>query len=181
MTSPWRIGLFVGLAILGGRTAAEAQTQPGAGTADRPQSAAPRVAAPARRPSMPATAAARRQADPHFNRVVTTGRGPVAAESMGQNDPLRPYSAGAGRTNGQAAMGSTRAQPRAASPPRGVSSSHNYYPEMRASRHPNANVAQVRRPQRGMGTGVGMGMGMGALPSTPGMGGIPAGGAGRGR
>jgi hypothetical protein len=183
MEKAWRIGLVLGLAILIGRNAAEAQTPPSVGTADRPQSAAPRVAAPAPRRTAPATATAgtRRRSDPYFNRVVTTGRGPVASQAMGQGDPLRPYSTGAGQANAQAGMGSTRAQPRAVSPPRAAPSSHNYYPGMRTSRHPNANVAQVRRPQRGMGRGVGLGMGVGAPPSAPGTSGVPAGASGRGR
>lgn len=181
MENAWRIGLFLGLAILGGRRAAEAQTPPAVGAADRPRPAAdtadrPRPVPP---PAAPATATAgpRRRTEPYFNRVVTTGRGPAASGPMGQGDPLRPYSAGAGQAHAQGAMGSTRARPRVVSPPRAAPSSHNYYPGMRASRHPNANAARVRHPQRGMG----MGKGMGAPPSTPGAVGIPAGGAGRGR
>jgi hypothetical protein len=198
MENAWRIGLFLGLAILGGRDAAEAQTpsvagaadqpQPAAGAADRPQPAADTAdqPQPAPRPTAPATATAgiRRRSDPYFNRVVTTGRGPVAAEARGPADPLKPFSPGVREANARAAMGSTRTPPRAASPPRAVPSSHNYYPGMRPSRHPNANVAQVRRPRRGMGTGVGMGpgmgMGIGAPPAARGTGGVPAGAAGRG-
>src|SRR5690348_16339990 len=110
MENAWRIGLLVGLTILGGRNAAEAQTPPAAGAVDRPQSAAARVAGPARRPSTTAKAPARRRADPYFNRVVTTGRGPVAPEAMGQDDPFRPYSAGVREADARAAMGSTRPQ-----------------------------------------------------------------------
>src|SRR5690242_20305129 len=104
MANAWRIGLFLGLAILGGRNAAEAQTPPSDGAADRLQPAAgtsypPQSAVgaadqpqPAPRPTPPATATAgtRRRSDPYFNRVVTTGRSPVATETRGPNDPLRP-------------------------------------------------------------------------------------------
>jgi hypothetical protein len=195
--SSWRIGLFLGLAILGGRTAAEAQTPPGVGAADRPQAAATGVAAPTPRRATTATAAAaaRRRSDPHFNRVVTTGRapmsgasgaaaarrGPVGSDAMGRDDPFRPYSAGVRAADARAAMGSTRPQPPAARPPQAVQSSHNYYPTLRGGQHPNGNVAQVRRPQKGIGLGTGPGMGMGVPYSVPVPGGIPAGVSGRGR
>ena len=69
MGNSWRIGLFIGLAVLGGRTSAFAQAQPGTGPATGP--------APASAPAAPAASAAtaaRRPADPSFNRVTTSGR-----------------------------------------------------------------------------------------------------------
>ncbi len=196
MSTPWRIGLFVGLAILGGRTAAEAQTQPAGGPAPAgaPVSASSSNAAIIAPPSASAvqSAMSRRRADPSFNRVVTTRRAPASRASgaaatdrgpIGQPDPLRPYSARVRAANAQAAMGSTRPQPRAVSPPPTVQSPRNYYPGMRVSQHPNANVPTVRPhcvPTRGGVMGGGLGLG-GSTPAGSGRGGTAPAGAAQGR
>jgi hypothetical protein len=169
MKSSWRIGLLIGLAALGGRTAAMAQARPGYGSADGRTSATTRAASP----SATAMAAARGTADPSFNRVTTTRlapasgayRGadragtPAGSGAMGQADPFRPYSPRVREAEARAAMSTTRPQqPRVAVQPR-VVQSHNYYPGMRISRHPNANAPRC----------------------TPGRGAVLAGGVGRGR
>ncbi len=100
MGTSWRIGLFIGLAVLGGRASAFAQSQPGTGPATG--------TAPA--PARSAATAARRPADPSFNRVTTsrrasaygasappTGQAPrprrVRWARMTRSDPTRPASA----------------------------------------------------------------------------------------
>jgi hypothetical protein len=198
MATSWRIGLLIGLAVLGGRTAAVAQEQAGTGPVDgsaaaaAPSAMSGRTAAVAQAqpgtgpvdgsaPATAATAAARRPADPSFNRVTSTRRVP-ASGAMVQEDPLRQYSAQAREAKSRSVTGSTRTQPPAAAVQPQRVQSRNYYPGMRVSRHPNANVPQVRR-QQGMGMGVRMGTGMGggARHSTSIRGAVPAGGAGRGR
>jgi hypothetical protein len=171
MVTPWRIGLFIGLAVLGSRTSAFAQAQSGSGPATGQ--------AQASTPAASAATAARRPADPSFNRVTTSGRAsaygasraaygtdtPSATGAMGQNDPLRPYSARVREANSRSVIGSTRTpppQPTAVQPRPTLS--YNYYPDLRTSQHPNANVPQARRPH-----------------CTPGRGAVMAGGMGRGR
>ena len=176
MATSWRIGLLIGLAVLGGRTAAVAQEQAGTGPANgsaaaaAPSAMSGRMAAvaqaqPDTRPvdgSAPATAAmaaARRPADPSFNRVTSTRRVP-ASGAMVQEDPLRPYSAQAREAKSRSVIGSTRPQPSPAAVQPQTVQSRNYYPGMRVSQHPNANVPQVRR-QQGIGMRMGTGMGGG--------------------
>ncbi len=81
---------------------------------------------------------------------------------MFQEDPLRPYSARVREAQSQSVIGSTRMPPpRVAVQPRTVQS-HNYYPTLRTSQHPNANVPQARRrctPSRGAAMGGSMGRG----------------------
>lgn len=159
-----RISLIVGLAIAGTPCSAGAQGLPGGGTTAGPASpavgttgSAPSAAAPARAiapPRMPAASS--------FQRVTTTRRtmaAPMRQSSravardpmaMGQDDPFRPYSERVRAARAEAAMGTTRPQPRAAAPPRMVQSSRTYYPGMRISRHPNANTAQVVGSSSGM-------------------------------
>jgi len=184
MASTWRISLFVGLAILVGGTTATAQIQPGVGTDDGSEPAPDMPPAATPPPSSSALAPIRSPAtSSYFNRTTTIRRSPASSpgiaagggaalsEAMGRQDPLRPYSDGVRQADRRAVMGSTRPQPRAASPPRMAQSPHNYYPTLRGSRHPNANVPPVRRPRTGtvmgMGTGMGIGMGMGARSSMP--------------
>ena len=69
MGTSWRIGLFIGLAVLGGRTSAFAQAQTGTDAATEPATAS----APAPAAASAATAA-RRPAARSFNRVTTSGR-----------------------------------------------------------------------------------------------------------
>jgi hypothetical protein len=178
MKDSWRIGPIVGLVILGSWTAADAQTRPVGATGRRSAQAGASsgnqpIIAP---PSAEATAAAmsRRRPDPSFNRVATTSRapmsratragarsgGPAALSTPGEDDPFRPYSARVREADRLAAMGSTRPQPRSARPPQPVASSYNYYPGMRTSQHPNANVPTVRPhcvPTRGGVMAGGMG------------------------
>jgi hypothetical protein len=196
MATSWRIGLLIGLAVLGGRTAAVAQEQAGTGPVDgsapaaaaAPSEMSGRTAAVAQEqagtgpvdgsaPATAATAAARRPADPSFDRVTSTRRVP-ASGAMVQQDPLRPYSAQAREAKSRSAIGSTRTQPPPAAVQPQTVQSRNYYPGMRVGQHPNANVPQVRRQQ---GMGVGTGMGGGARHPTSSRGAVPAGGAGRGR
>jgi hypothetical protein len=174
MVTSWRIGLFIGLAVLGSRTSAFAQAQSGSGPATG------QAQAQASTPAASAATAARRPADPSFNRVTTSGRASAsrtsraaygtgtssyASGSMGQDDPLRPYSARVREANSRSVIGSTRTpppQPTAVQPRPTLS--YNYYPDLRTSQHPNANVPQARRPH-----------------CTPGRGAVMAGGMGRGR
>jgi hypothetical protein len=168
MENSWRVGLFIGLAVLGGRTSAFAQAQPGT---DPANGRAPASATAATAP------AARRQADPSYNRVTTLGRAPASGSSrggygagtsaawgaMGEDDPLRPYSARVREGHSRSVIGSTRTPTpqRVAVQPQAVPS-YNYYPGMRTSQHSNANVPQVRRhctPSRGAVMAGGMGWG----------------------
>jgi hypothetical protein len=168
MGNSWRIGLFIGLAVLGGRTSAFAQAQPGSAPATGPATASA--------PAGSAATAARRPADPSFNRVTTSGRAsaygasraaygtdtPSATGAMGQNDPLRPYSARVREANSRSAIGSTRTpppQPTAVQPR--PTPAYNYYPGLRTNQHPNANVPQRRHctPSRGAVLAGGMGRG----------------------
>ncbi len=204
-----RIGLFVGLAILGSQTVSDAQTaaddqaaagvqaRPGAGATDRPALPSTPEAAPAGGATV--TTRPPRPASSSFQRVVTTRRStvspmtrglpaaarPVAPEAMRQDDPLRPYSSQVRDARLQAATGTSRPQPRATAPRQTIQSSRSFYPGMRISRHPNASAAPPRRQSAGvggMGMGTGMGgMGMGARQSTPARAGATAGGAARGR
>jgi hypothetical protein len=68
-----RIGLWVGLAILGSQTAADAQALPGAGAAAGGRSS-PGIQAAGSAPSAPVVTRPPRRADPSFQRVVTTRR-----------------------------------------------------------------------------------------------------------
>jgi hypothetical protein len=151
-----RIGLFVGLAILGSQGAVDAQTRPGAGAAHRADSPAIRGAASA--PSASASVGTRPPGvSPSFNRVVTTGRsspsaeprgpygagGPLAAGAMREDDPFRPYSARVREAQLQAAMGTTRPRPYAVARPQPVQPSHNYYPGLRVGRHCTPSRAGV--------------------------------------
>ncbi len=95
---------------------------------------------------------------------------------MSEADPFRPYSERAREARLQAAMGSTRPQPRATQPPMMVQSSRSYYPGMRLSQHPNANTAQARRSAAAGGMGM-----MGPHRCTTGRAGTIAGGAAHGR
>lgn len=86
MKMSWRLGLLIGLMMLGSRTAAVGQSSAVTGDAGRGTSSSAattstsRSAAPTSRStnSVPsrsaAAAAARRRSDPSFNRVVTRGR-----------------------------------------------------------------------------------------------------------
>jgi hypothetical protein len=170
MGTSWQIGLFIGLAVLGGRTSAFAQAQPGTGPATG------QGQAPASAPAASAATAARRPADPSFNRVTTSGRASAygtsraaygtgtssATGAMGQDDPLRPYSARVREANSRSVIGSTRTpppQPTAVQPR--PTPSYNYYPCLRTGQHPNANVPQRRHctPSRGAVLAGGMGRG----------------------
>lgn len=171
MGTSWRIGLFIGLAVLGGRTSAFAQAQAGTGTTTGPARAS------ASAPAASAATAARRPANSSFNRVTTARRTSAygtsragygtstsyASGAMGQDDPLRPYSARVREANSRSAIGSTRTpppQPTAVQPR--PTPSYTYYPGMRTSQYPNANVPQPRRhctPSRGAVLAGGMGRG----------------------
>jgi len=168
MMTTWRIGLCVGLAILGGRTVADAQTQLAVGAADRQWATASRAGSSAA--VTPATAAARRSTAASYNRLTSTSRRSYAySEPRGAGagigpgmyaaeDPLRPYSAQARKS---AAMSSPTRLSEAPPPPPRVAppARYDYYPNMRSGQHPNAN-----RPH-----------------CTPSRGGVLAGSVGRGR
>jgi hypothetical protein len=165
MMSSWRIGLFLSLAILGGRTAADAQTRSGR-PASGPAAGATAAPATSRAASASTTAAVaaatRRQPSLSFNRVATTGRGSVSASSRGmsagrglassgaisQGDPLRSYSPRVREAS--SSISSTRPQ----EAPRVIAErpvqSYNYYPGMRTGQHPNANTAQIRGSSMGI-------------------------------
>jgi hypothetical protein len=158
MKKTWRIGLYVGLAIFGGWTVADAQTQPGVGTGNRSTLSATRDGA---------SAAARRSAGSSYNRVMSTSRRSSAypaprgtAAGFGpatsaENDPFRPYSAQARQT--AAMISPTRLSEAPPSPPRvEPQARYDYYPGLRGGQ-------QIRRH------------------CTPSRGGVLAGSVGRGR
>jgi hypothetical protein len=172
MMTSWRIGLCVGLAILGGRTVADAQTQPAAGAAARPRATATRAGSSVA--ATPAAAATRRSTAASFNRLTSTsyrgsaypaprGMPPgVGPGAYAEDDPLRPYSAQARQS--AAAISPTRLSVGPPPPPRmAPPARYDYYPNMHTGQHTNANVAQTRRH------------------CTPSRGGVLAGSLGRGR
>jgi hypothetical protein len=102
MMRSWRIGLYLGLAILGDRTVADAQPQPTSGVAARPRATAIRagIPAPASRPGTSASVAsamsgatsgmppvtpamppARRSTASSFNRLTSTSRRGAASSA----------------------------------------------------------------------------------------------------
>ena len=163
MMRSWRIGLYIGLAILGGRTGADAQTQPAAGTAARPRATATRDGSSAT--PTPATAATRRSTGASSGRLTSTSRRSTAYATprgtpagygygpgtYGEDDPLRPYSAQARQS--AAAISPTRLSEAPPPPPRTAPPArYDYYANMHSGQHPNANVPQTRRhctPSRG--------------------------------
>lgn len=162
MLTSRRIGLtVVGLVILGSSTVAEAQTQPGPGAGGWPGSNSTRAAYSAG--TTPAAAATRHPASSSYNRVTTntrrrsaysSSRGATAGYGAGmsaEDDPFRPYSAQARRSAG--AISPTRPTEAPPPPPREEPpAQHDYYPSLRGTRYPNANVPQMRRhctPSRG--------------------------------
>lgn len=196
MGNTWRIGLFVGLGILGGQAPAEAQTQAGGAPAGSSAGASatasdtPVVAPPSAAATAAGVVASRRRAGSSFNRVVTARRaspsgttpGTAATGSpgmVGQDDSLRPYSARVREAQLRAMASTSRPQSRVARQAPVPQSSHSYYPGIRGSRHPNANVPLVNRQQ--MGIGMGMGMRMGGRQCTVSRGAAMAGSMGRGR
>lgn len=173
-----RLGLLIGLMILGGRTTAMGQspaaTSRSTATATRSTSSIPNRST--------ATAAGRRRSAPSFNRVVTRGRASASRDSTARyadpaagaaapgstngydaNDPFRPYSLRARAAQSQSSLGSTRTPPPRMVVPQRTAPPHNYYPTMRGSQYPNANVPQARHR------------------CTPSRGSVMAGGYGRGR
>ncbi len=194
MGNSWRIGLFVGLAILGCQVSADAQTQAGGSAAGQPTgvgasaSNRPAIAPPSASATTAAVAASRRRADSSFNRLATVRRASASAATRGgaaaggsgmsgQDDPLRPYSARVREAQLQASTSTSRPQSRLAMQAPPAQSSRSYYPSMRGSQHPNANVPAVNR----QGMGMGMGMNMGGRHCTPSRGAVMAGSLGRGR
>jgi hypothetical protein len=164
MMRSWRISLYFGLAILGGRTGADAQAQPAAGTANRPRAAATQDRSSATAATAtPATAAARRSSGASSGRVAySSRRGTAYASTRGapagngpgayaEDDPLRPYSAQARQA--AAAISPTRLSEGPPPPPRTAPPArYDYYANMHSGQHPNANVPQTRRhctPSRG--------------------------------
>ncbi len=174
-----RLGLLIGLMILGSWTTAMGQSSAGAGIGDLDrQTSAPGVTSSTSRSAVGATrsttsaqsraAAGRRRSPTSFNRTVTRGVGSAytgstarsagagagalasgSAYGYGGIDPLRPYSPRARAAHSQSTLGSTRRPPRQVVVPQRTTPSYNYYPSMRGSRFGNANVPHRCTPSRG--------------------------------
>lgn len=169
MKVSWHLGLLIGIAGMASGTEAFAQAPTGTGTSTGTTASNARATARA--------LAARRPDNRSFNRVTTTGRSATAGTprsayatastatvaALAQDDPLRPYSPRARAAEQQAAMRTTRptVPQQVAVVPR-TTQPHNYYPSIRITQHPNANVPQTRAhctPSRGGVMMGGMGMG----------------------
>jgi hypothetical protein len=159
MRNDWRIGVALGLAVLVGATAARAQVAgPGdggqtGGSAAVPQAERqtngglsdpgqgnPALKEPGEKPVVPP----RPKRVSSFNRVTTARRDAVSAPSS-----AGPVRAQEGTAKDRIPKGSSWQQgtQQPTTPPAATvrSSSHNYYPGMRISQHPNANTPQAAR------------------------------------
>jgi hypothetical protein len=139
MRNSWRMGLVLGLAVLGGGTTATAQADGDRDDRTPAQARRSRSNSPNGRTFAPP------QQGVSYNRL-TTARPAVVASS--QAAWVAPYSSQAVQAQPRAARSSWQQGPqRAASPPPGMvrSTPYTYYPGMRPEQHPNANTAQITR------------------------------------
>jgi hypothetical protein len=160
MNGTWRIGMALGLAILGGEAVAKAQA---VGSANGSTS----VATPSG--TVPTASAGRATTVPRGGPASTLKRGAPPAASRLSASFNRVTTARPGALTANTAKGASTQVPasstwQAQSPSRsqpvgGQTTSHNYYPGMRIGQYPNANRARISRGRTGM-----MGMGMMMMP-----------------
>jgi hypothetical protein len=152
---------LLGLVLLGGGTAARAQT----GAESRSQPAAPQARTNAAKP-LSARSLAPPERGISYNRLTTVrtqvmsttspraargaraagGASPGLLGSMTQAEAHLPFSAqGPQAARSRAALAGSWQEPARPAPPDVGSTTHNYFPGMRPEQHPNGNTVQITR------------------------------------